>query len=66
MMTVPTIATHAHVEIIHGLEAYSQARQFDVIHDHDGLASRAMGALELLFQVVLKPVIVEKRVVDVE
>jgi glycosyltransferase involved in cell wall biosynthesis len=39
------IATHAHVEIIHGLEAYSKARQFDVIHDHDGLPSRAMGAL---------------------
>ena len=39
------IATHGHIEIIHGLEAYSQAREFDVIHDHDGLASRAMGVL---------------------
>ena len=35
------IATHAHVEIVRGLEAYSRARQFDVIRDHDGLASRA-------------------------
>jgi glycosyltransferase involved in cell wall biosynthesis len=39
------IATHGHIEIIHGLEAYSRARDFDVIHDHDGLASRAMGVL---------------------
>src|ERR1035438_31785 len=26
------IATHGHIEIIHGLEAYSRARDFDVIH----------------------------------
>jgi len=39
------IATHGHIEIIHGLEAYSRAREFDVIHDHDGLATRAMGVL---------------------
>jgi glycosyltransferase involved in cell wall biosynthesis len=30
---------------MHSLEAYKRAREFDVIHDHDGLASRAMGAL---------------------
>jgi glycosyltransferase involved in cell wall biosynthesis len=34
-----------HLEIVHSLDAYTKARQFDVIHDHDGLASRAMGAL---------------------
>ena len=39
------IATHGHIEIIHGLEAYSRAREFDVMHDHDGLAARAMGVL---------------------
>ena len=39
------IATHSHIEIIHGLEAYSRARDFDLIHDHDGFASRTMGAL---------------------
>ena len=39
------IASGAHLEIVHGLEAYTRARDFDVIHDHDGLASRAMGAL---------------------
>ena len=30
---------------MHSLEAYKRAREFDVIHDHDGLASRALGAL---------------------
>jgi hypothetical protein len=30
---------------MHSLEAYMRADEFDVIHDHDGLASRAMGAL---------------------
>jgi glycosyltransferase involved in cell wall biosynthesis len=39
------IATHSHIEVIHGLEAYSRAREFDLIHDHDGFASRSMGAL---------------------
>jgi len=34
-----------HLEVMHSLEAYKRAREFDVIHDHDGLASRAMGAL---------------------
>jgi glycosyltransferase involved in cell wall biosynthesis len=34
-----------HLEVMHSLEAYSRAGEFDVIHDHDGLASRAMGAL---------------------
>jgi glycosyltransferase involved in cell wall biosynthesis len=35
----------AHLEVMHSLEAYRRAAEFDVIHDHDGLASRAMGAL---------------------
>jgi len=39
------IATASYIEIVHGLEAYTRAREFDVIHDHDGFASRAMGAL---------------------
>ena len=39
------IATGFHIETLHALEAYSRAREFDVIHDHDGLAARAMGAL---------------------
>ena len=39
------IARAGHLEVIHGLEAYTLARDFDLIHDHDGLASRAMGAL---------------------
>jgi glycosyltransferase involved in cell wall biosynthesis len=34
-----------HLEVMHSLEAYTRAAEFDVIHDHDGLASRAMGAL---------------------
>jgi glycosyltransferase involved in cell wall biosynthesis len=34
-----------HLEVMHSLEAYTRAGEFDVIHDHDGLASRAMGAL---------------------
>jgi glycosyltransferase involved in cell wall biosynthesis len=49
------IATAGHLEIIHGLEAYTMARQFDVIHDHDGLASRAMGAL--VYRLVGTPVV---------
>jgi glycosyltransferase involved in cell wall biosynthesis len=39
------IATGFHLEILHALEAYSRAREFDIIHDHDGLAARSMGAL---------------------
>jgi glycosyltransferase involved in cell wall biosynthesis len=35
----------SHLEIAHGLDAYTRARDFDVLHDHDGYASRAMGAL---------------------
>jgi glycosyltransferase involved in cell wall biosynthesis len=35
----------AGLEVIHSLEAYSHAAEFDVIHDHDGVASRGMGAL---------------------
>ena len=34
-----------HLEVMHSLEAYMRAGEFDIIHDHDGLASRAMGAL---------------------
>ncbi|RJQ55932.1 MAG: glycosyltransferase family 4 protein [Actinobacteria bacterium] len=33
------------VEHIHALEAYRRAGEFDIIHDHDGMSSRAMGAL---------------------
>ena len=39
------IETGGHLEVVHSLEAYRLAREFDVIHDHDGLASRAMGSL---------------------
>jgi hypothetical protein len=34
-----------HLEVMHSLQAYMRAGEFDIIHDHDGLASRAMGAL---------------------
>lgn len=34
-----------HLEVVHSFEAYTHAREFDLIHDHDGLASRALGAL---------------------
>jgi glycosyltransferase involved in cell wall biosynthesis len=34
-----------HLEIMHSMAAYRRAREFDLIHDHDGFASRAMGAL---------------------
>ncbi len=33
------------LEVVHSLEAYLRAAEFDIIHDHDGLASRAMGAV---------------------
>jgi glycosyltransferase involved in cell wall biosynthesis len=33
------------IEVTHCLEAYSRAHEFDIIHDHDGFAGRAMGAL---------------------
>lgn len=33
------------IEHIHALAAYSRAEEFDIIHDHDGTSSRAMGAL---------------------
>lgn len=39
------IENGAHLEIAHSLEAYSRAREFDVIHDHDGSGSRAMGSV---------------------
>ena len=35
----------SHLEIIHSLAAYRRAGEFDLIHDHDGFASRALGAL---------------------
>jgi len=35
----------SHLEVIHSLAAYCRAGEFDLIHDHDGFASRAMGAL---------------------
>ena len=33
------------IEVVHSLAAYTRAREFDVIHDHDGFPGRAMGAL---------------------
>ncbi len=33
------------IEVVHSLDAYSRAREFDVIHDHNGFPGRAMGAL---------------------
>ena len=44
-----------HLEVMHSLEAYMRADKFDVIHDHDGLASRAMGAL--VHRITGKPVV---------
>ena len=44
-----------HLEVMHSLEAYTRADEFDVIHDHDGLASRAMGAL--VHRITGKPVV---------
>ena len=35
----------AGLEVLHSLAAYTHAAEFDVIHDHDGIASRGMGAL---------------------
>jgi glycosyltransferase involved in cell wall biosynthesis len=39
------IENGVHLEVAQSLEAYSMAREFDVIHDHDGVDSRVMGAL---------------------
>jgi glycosyltransferase involved in cell wall biosynthesis len=39
------IENGVHLEVAQSLEAYSRAREFDVIHDHDGVDSRVMGAL---------------------
>ena len=39
------IENGGHLEVVHSLAAYKRAKEFDIIHDHDGLASRAMGAL---------------------
>lgn len=35
----------ATLELLHSLEAYTHAGDFDLIHDHDGFGSRAMGTL---------------------
>ncbi len=39
------IENGVHLEVAQSLEAYTLAREFDVIHDHDGVDSRVMGAL---------------------
>jgi glycosyltransferase involved in cell wall biosynthesis len=39
------IENGVHLEVAQSLEAYTLAREFDVIHDHDGIDSRVMGAL---------------------
>lgn len=44
-----------HLEIMHSLEAYTHSDEFDIIHDHDGLAGRAMGAL--VHRLTGKPVV---------
>lgn len=33
------------LEIVHSIEAYRRAAEFDLIHDHSGFASRALGAM---------------------
>lgn len=33
------------LEIVHAIAAYRRAAEFDLIHDHSGLSSRALGAL---------------------
>jgi len=44
-----------HLEVMHSLDAYMREDEFDIIHDHDGLASRAMGAL--VHRLTGKPVV---------
>lgn len=44
------------LEIVHSIEAYRRAGEFDLIHDHSGFASRALGAL--VHHVAGTPVIV--------
>lgn len=39
------IGTDPHLEIVHSMAAYRRAGEFDLIHDHDGLGSRALGAI---------------------
>lgn len=39
------IENGVHLEVAHSLEAYTRAREFDLVHDHDGVDSRVMGAL---------------------
>ena len=44
-----------HLEVMHSLDAYTREDEFDIIHDHDGLASRALGAL--VHRLTGKPVV---------
>lgn len=39
------MAKNVHLENVHSLYAYGTAREFDVIHDHDGYGSRLLGSL---------------------
>lgn len=39
------IKENVYLENIHSLAAYEMAREFDIIHDHDGSGSRLLGAL---------------------
>ncbi|MDI6817584.1 MAG: glycosyltransferase family 4 protein [Actinomycetota bacterium] len=39
------IKENVYLENIHSLAAYEMAREFDIIHDHDGTGSRLLGAL---------------------
>jgi glycosyltransferase involved in cell wall biosynthesis len=34
-----------YLEAIHSLAAYAKARHFNIIHDHDGIVSRSLGAI---------------------
>jgi glycosyltransferase involved in cell wall biosynthesis len=40
-----SLGVSPNVEVVHSLQAYELAPEFDLIHDHDGGASRIMGAL---------------------
>jgi glycosyltransferase involved in cell wall biosynthesis len=42
---IEQMETNRHLEVVHSLDAYARSDEFDVIHDHDGVASRIMGAL---------------------
>jgi len=49
------INDNVHLENLNSLAAYELAHEFDVIHDHDGLGSRLLGALTS--RLLKKPVI---------